>query len=65
MINSSDRGVINGKTGKGSYLASIFWYIDPISIREVADYGQPLALPHLNFFVITPLGDVEKFELIK
>ena len=62
MINSSDRGVINGKTGKG-YLAYIFWYIDPI--REGADYGQPLALPHLNFFVITPLGDVEKFELIK
>ena len=26
----------------------------PISIRE-SDYAQPLALPHLNFFVITPL----------
>ena len=48
------RGVINGKAGKAAALPK---YLDTLTLSQPrgADYAQPLALPHLKTFVITPL----------
>ena len=45
------RGVINGKAGRGK-AAALPKFSDKLTLSqsEVADYAQPLALPHLNFF---------------
>ena len=48
------RGIIDSKAGKAAALQIFFIYVNPISIKG-ADYAQPLALPHLKNFVITPL----------
>jgi hypothetical protein len=45
----SCRGVINGKAGKADMLTLSQW-------GRGVDYAQPLALPHLHFFVIMPLS---------
>ena len=48
------RDVINGKTGKAAALPK---FSDMLTLSQSggANYAQPLALPHLKFFVITPL----------
>ena len=44
------RDVINGQAGKPAALSKV----NPILTR-IADYAQPLALPHLKYFVIKSL----------
>ena len=48
------RDVINGKAGKAAALPK---FSDTLTLSQSggADYAQPLDLPHLKFFVITPL----------
>ena len=48
------RGVNNGKAGKAAALPK---YLDTLTLSQPrgAYYAQPLALPHLKTFVITPL----------
>ena len=48
------RGKINGKAGKAAALPK-FSYMLTLSKSRGADYAQPLALPHLKFFLITLL----------
>ena len=55
MLKKS-RGVINGKAGKAAALPK-FSDTLTLSQSEGADYAQPLALPHLKFFVIMPLHE--------
>ena len=52
-----DMGVINGKAGKAAALPK---FSDMLTLSQSwgADYAQPLTLPHLKFFVITPLNQV-------
>ena len=49
-----NRGVINGKAGKTAALPK---FSDMLTLSQSggADCTQPLALPHLKIFVITPL----------
>jgi len=49
------RGVINGKAGKAAALPKFSNTLTLSQWGEGADYAQPLALPHLIFFGITPL----------
>ena len=49
-----NRDVINGKVGKAAALPK-FSDTLTLSQSEGADYDQPLPLPHLKIFVITPL----------
>jgi hypothetical protein len=46
------RDVINGKA------ATLTKFSDALTLSQPwgTDYAQPLALPHLKYFVITPLG---------
>ena len=53
------RGVINGKAGKAAALSKFSYTLIP-SQSGGADYTQQLALPHLNFSVITPLRMAHK-----
>jgi hypothetical protein len=46
------RGVINDKEDKAAALPK-FSDMLTLSESEGADYAQPLALPHLKFFIIT------------
>ena len=48
------RGVINGKAGEAAALPK---FSDMLTLSQLrgADYAQLLALPRLNFFIITPL----------
>ena len=48
------RGIINGKAGKAAALPK---FSDTLTLSQSgeANYAQPLALPHLKFFVITLL----------
>ena len=57
----------NFKVGKAATLSK---FSDTLTLFQTggADYAQPLALPHLNFFVIMPLqlGDfVKTFGLLR
>jgi hypothetical protein len=58
-MNDSGACVINGKAVKAALFQS----------GGGADYAQPLALPHLKFFVITPLSvltfEIQVFSKIK
>ena len=49
------------RAGKATALPKFSIFFNPISIRGT-DYAQPLGLPHLNFFVITPLVKTDQFE---
>ena len=51
MTNIVYRGVINGKAGKAAVLPK---FLDTLTLPQSggwADYAQPLALPHLKFFL--------------
>jgi hypothetical protein len=52
------RGVINGKIGKAASLHKFSGTLN-LSQSRGACYAQPLALPHLTFFVITPLKEID------
>ena len=58
------RGVINDKEDKAAALPK-FSDMLTLSESEGADYAQPLALPHLKFFIITwsvkPRNDIWLF----
>ena len=53
----NSRGAINGEAGKA---AALLKFSDTLTLSQPgwADYDQPLALPHLKFFVITPLNRI-------
>ena len=57
IFNRNSRGLINGKAPTAAALPK---FSDTLTLSqsggEGADYPQPLTLPHLKFFVITPLN---------
>ena len=57
-----NRVVINGKAGKAPALSK-FLDMSTLSQSGRADYAQPLALPHLKYFVITPLVYLYFYQL--